>query len=202
MIEINFCCSLIHIGLKSSINDRNFPNCYEILAKLSKIIKESNLFNKGPSNETSSTPKQHQDEIKEILDSDTGVFILKELKDDFKVERERLWYELDREWDTLVRVDINETNLVASSLKISKKIDQLKLDQLSQFSSLKLSQFNFDNKQVSFVFYNKLKQFSAQFLQLCLQAVINNSQLFEIRTDETDAEFHSIYFSSSVTLSS
>jgi capsid portal protein len=202
VIEINFCCSLIHIGLKSSINERNFPNCHEILAKLSKIIKESNLFNKRPSNESSSTPKQHQDEIKEILESDTGVFILKELKDDFKVERERLWYELDREWDTLVRVDINETNLVASSLKISKKIDQLKLDQLSQFSSLKLSQFNFDNRQVSFVFYNKLKQFSAQFLQLCLQAVINNSQLFEIRIDETDAEFHSIYFSNSVTLSS
>ena len=132
--------------------------------------------------------------IEEILDAETGIFILKELKDDFKVERERLWYELDLEWDRLVKIQVDESNPVLSSLRISQSIDQTRLDRLTRFSTLKLSQsILINNKKISFVFLNKLKQFCTQFLSLSLQTVINNPGLYELKFDQ-DADYKSISF--------
>lgn len=132
--------------------------------------------------------------LDEILEADSGIFILKELKDDFKIERERLWYELDLEWDRLVKINVDEANPVLSSMRVSRSIDQARLDRLTRFSTLKLNQsILINSKQISFVFVNKLKQFCSQFLNLSIQTVINNPGLYELRYEE-DANFKSICF--------
>lgn len=132
--------------------------------------------------------------LDEILDTDSGIFILKELKDTFKVERERLWYELDLEWERLVKIQVDESNPVMSSVRVSRTVDQSRLDKLTRFSPLKINHpILINNKQVSFVFFNKLKQFCAQFLNLSIHTVINNPTLYHLRFDE-DAEYKSISF--------
>lgn len=132
--------------------------------------------------------------IDEVLDADSGIFIVKELKDSFKVERERLWYELDLEWERLVTIHVDETNPVKSSVRVSRAMDQSRLDKLTRFSPLKINQpILINNKQVSFVFFSKLKQFCSQFLNLCIQTVINNPSLYQLRFDE-DADYKSISY--------
>lgn len=164
---------------------RNLTKCHELLNKLDKKLRESAIFKRAGVERS----------LDEILESDTGVFILKELKDDLKVEREHLWLELDLEWDQLIQVNVNETDPVKSCVRISRSIDQTRLDRLTCFSALKLSQPTvINNRQISFVFVNRLKQFCAKFLNLCTSTVINNTGLYEIRLDE-EADFKSIRFS-------
>lgn len=160
-----------------------------MLSKLDKTLRESALFNGNRSVKEPAT-------LEEILDSETGIFILKELKDEFKVERERLWYELDAEWDRMIRVEVDrQANPLAAKIMINRHCsDQSHFDKFNQFSTLKLSQpAPVNGRLISFVFLNKLKQFAAQFLNFCSLAVINNPDLFEIQVVD-DAEYKTICF--------
>jgi hypothetical protein len=149
--------------------------CSENLKNLIDTIEnEPELFRLNLK-ETSSTSNETSEE-KEI-------HLLKQLKEDFIVHRERLWFILDQEWDKLITVEAD--NSLTSKFVISTSISQEYFNELTQFSKFKSNSSNSSENFISsFVFLSKMKQFCKSFLKFCTINIINeinnNESLNEI----------------------
>ncbi|CAF0754893.1 unnamed protein product [Brachionus calyciflorus] len=160
--------------LKYSIDSKNFVQCYDCLNKLNKLTNESNLFKTS----------QLQHDINENFLRTDEILIVKDLKEEFTIQRERLWYELDLEWDKLIQIDSNQIQIDIIGL------NQSYLNQLTQFSGLKsASQIG----EINFVFSTKLKSFSKSLLKLIETRIINSNQIIQIDT-KTDSNFTYLTF--------
>ncbi len=100
--------------------------------------------------------------------------IVKELREDFVVQRERLWYELDIEFDNIITIYLNENDQEASKISISKKTNQQYLNEITLFSKFKENHQE-TNSFNSFVFLSRMKQFCKKFLQLCQKYILNET---------------------------
>lgn len=123
--------------------------------------------NKQNNNETAET---NQNILKEII-----VFQL--LNEEFTMQKERLWHELNLEWDKLLQVQMTVDDK-AGSITIKSNVSQDFLNQLTKFSGYKSNHF---------VFESKVKAFSARFLQFCEENIISSS-LYNINIIENDEE--------------
>jgi hypothetical protein len=116
------------------------------------------------------------------------IYLIKQLKEDFIVHRERLWFELDQEWDKLLLIEVDD--LKVSKLAISKRINQELLNDLTQFSKYKLNSTSGQNSISSFAYLSKIKQFCKNFLKLCAINIINevnkNESISEIEIIDQD----------------
>ncbi|RNA25249.1 centromere kinetochore zw10 -like protein [Brachionus plicatilis] len=146
---------------KISIDDKNYDSCFEILNRLNEFIKQSVLFGNPANNE----------EPHEIL-------IVNVLKEEFIVQRERLWFEIDLEWDRIIEIDSNHVRIERKSLC------QNFMDKLSQFSGLKTSILG----NISFVFSNRMKNFCRQFLSLIESTIVNSNTNYKVET-KSDSDF-------------
>ena len=90
---------------------------------------------------------------------------IRQLREDFIVQRERLWFELDLEWDRLVSIE-------STSITIDSNISQSYLDQISMFARFKYATANEKNH---FIFESKLKQFGKKLLKLLESSVLDKS---------------------------
>lgn len=105
--------------------------------------------------------------------SDNNLLIVKELYEDFTVQRERLWSELDSEWDKLIQIS-------GSKIQLGLEVTQSRLDRLTIFSHLRPS--------VNFVFASKMKQFSTQFVNMCDETLIQNLSQVSLRQEDENQQ--------------
>ena len=147
-----------------------------MLIHLAKLNNDSELFgNKPTSTPTSPTVIRSNESINFLNNGE--ILIVKELKEDLCVQRERLWYELDQEWDRFIRIELSSDD---ATIFVNKKVNQDILDRLSVFAlHVKPIPPHFlltsADGPVSFVFATKLKQFSAKFLRICEKSLIQDS---------------------------
>ena len=148
------------------------------MRKLCKTIEESEFFK-------TTTPPPHNEAHPNKEENE--IHIINELKENFAIQRERLWYELNQEWDKMIEItEPNESSSSLFKLTISSKIDQEYLNQLNQFSLYKinlnmthlrplaqLTHNHHNSAIISFVYLSKMKQFSKKFLHLCAVHIIN-----------------------------
>jgi protein transport protein DSL1/ZW10 len=104
------------------------------------------------------------------------ISIVKELRENFYMFREHLWYELDLLWDKLIQIQIldkkNDKNSlppICSYVSISNDLSQSLLDQLNIFIDYRRQ---YMNDSSTFIFYGKMKQFSKKFLEFCLLNIV------------------------------
>lgn len=159
-----------------------------MLTKLSRTINESDLFSASRKN-----PVKKEDQ-REFIDNGNDIFILKELKEQFIVERERLWYELDQEWDNIVKIHVDEQEPIKSNVRMSRHIDQTRLNTLSKFSHLNNSQHKLKSRSIAFAFFTKLKHLSAQFIRLCQLVVIGDGSQLLVNAQSTDDQYVYVTF--------
>jgi hypothetical protein len=106
------------------------------------------------------------------------LIVFKELKENLCIQREKLWFTLDQEWEKLIRIHIN-TNLSSRStfeclIYINNATNQIMLDKITSFSKLRPNPTNFLTKDISFAFYSKLNSFCVTFLQIFDKYLIHN----------------------------
>jgi hypothetical protein len=145
--------------LKFSIDIKNYTECHDLLLKLNNLVSNENepLF-------------------KHTTNQNSEILVIKELNESFCVQRERLWHELDQEWDNKY-IQITAHNESYILIKISNKLDQELFDKVTRFSDSKKSS-KLMHTQLSFVFSHKLEILSAKFIQLCEEYLIkSNSDL-------------------------
>ena len=112
---------------------------------------------------------------KEADHDEKEIFSITQLKEDFVVHRECLWFELAQEYDK--RANCIETD----TLCISTLARQEFLHELTQFAKFKQNQAPSPSQSTavaSFVFLAKIKQFCKQFLKFCTQnynSEVNNN---------------------------
>lgn len=94
------------------------------------------------------------------------------LKEEFIFQRERLWFEIDLEWNRLIEINSNKIKIEIKSLS------QDFLDKLSQFSVHKTAICG----NLSFVFSNRMKIFSSQFLSMIESFIVNSKTYYTIET--------------------
>lgn len=146
---------------KISIDEKNFNKCFDILNRLNEFISQSFIFDNS---EINSEPNE--------------ILMVSVLKEEFIVQKERLWFEIDLEWDRLVSINSNQ-------IKIEKKsINQDFMDSLSQFAGLKTP----ISSCVPFVFSNRMKNFSQLFLNLIQETIINSESNSKIES-KSDSDY-------------
>lgn len=127
----------------------------DLLKKLNSFFNQSVVFGLLPNNEEKS----------EIL-------MVNVLKEEFIFQRERLWFEIDLEWDRLIQIDSNKIKIE------NKSLSQDFLNTLSQFSVHKTP----ISGNTSFVFSNRMKNFSKQFLSLIESTFVNSNTYYTIKS--------------------
>ena len=99
------------------------------------------------------------------------------MREDFIVHRERLWYELDIEFDDIIKIDLNENDQGSSKISISKNTTQQYLNEITLFSKFKEATNHQENNSFnSFVFFARMKQLCKKFLQICQKYILNETQ--------------------------
>jgi len=159
---------------KKSINEKDYVKCINYLSKLAELTNESTLF-KGDEKVIQSAETDESEKAVQI-------YKVKQLREEFVVQRERLWFELDQEWDRLIDIELKNKDDSAAPpfLRINGSITQSYLDQLTRFSKFKSTnltkQTTTANHTTLFLFNSKMKQFAKKFLQLCQQNIISNCE--------------------------
>lgn len=142
--------------LKQSINTKKYSKCYELLSSLNKLINESDLFSQNNAINNVNNSKTNVEE--NDVDKEK-ILKIKELKENFVVQRERLWYDLGDEWNRMISIEPSSTAFAAAAttttaplfsidsacIKIDTNITQHMLDNLTRFSSLNLNLNNNSN---------------------------------------------------------
>jgi hypothetical protein len=164
------------VKFNEAIKMKSYDDCYVLLVELNELNKESNslLFQK---NDYVDNPDQDNKETKEL-------FILNELKEDFVVCKEKLWYEIGMEWDSLIKIE-------PSKIYVLKSIDSRlfeKFAKLSEFSST-----NGSTGSSSFLFTPRLSQFGKKFINLCESNIVNLEHTCDISYSH-DAEYKILEF--------
>lgn len=149
-----------------AIDMKDYSKCNELFAKLANFKNTSNLpFIKS---ETNSLNLLIEDDTYSDLNQ---IMVYNELKTEFTVQRERLWYELNIEWDKLLQIDLDPgTNTLF--IATSDNINQEYLDILTKFSKYKTNSTL--TGTLSFLFISKMKQFCKKFLDFCQSNIISN----------------------------
>jgi len=175
---------------KLAIDSNNYNLCNEFLKNLIEIIEnEPELFRLNS--------KENADASQDIGE-EKEIYLVKQLKEEFVVHRERLWFSLDQEWDKLISIEMDGS--LTSKIVVCSNIRQEFFDELTQFSKFKLnSSSSTDNAISSFIFLSKMKQFCKNFLKFCTINIINeinnNDSLNEIEIiDHSKENFKELKF--------
>jgi len=175
---------------KLAIDSNNYNLCNEFLKNLIEIIEnEPELFRLNS--------KENVDASQDIGE-EKEIYLVKQLKEEFVVHRERLWFSLDQEWDKLISIEMDGS--LTSKIVVCSNIRQEFFDELTQFSKFKLnSSSSTDNAISSFIFLSKMKQFCKNFLKFCTINIINeinnNDSLNEIEIiDHSEENFKELKF--------
>lgn len=154
-----------------SIGNKDYTKCYDKFGDLSKMTNCKNLTSKNSKSKSNKEAiESNQNILKEIV-------AFKLLNEEFTMQKERLWYELNLEWDKLLQVQMTTADK-SGSITIQSNVSQDFLSQLTKFSVYKNNQF---------VFESKIKLFSGKFLQFCEENIISSS-LYNINIIENDEE--------------
>ena len=156
-----------------AINKKDYFKCNDLFTRLANFKNTPNFSFINP-NVTS---------INLLIEDETyysdlnQIIVYKELKSEFTVQREKLWCELNMDWDKLLEIN--------DCISIRNNIDQNYLNDLTKHSKYKTNSTL--TGIFSFVFIAKMKQFCKKFLNFCETNIILNqsatTDTFEIVND-------------------
>ncbi len=156
-----------------AINKKDYSKCNDLFTRLANFKNTPNFSFINP-NITS---------INLLIEDETyysdlnQIIVYKELKSEFTVQREKLWCELNMDWDKLLEIN--------DCISIRNNIDQNYLNDLTKHSKYKTNSTL--TGIFSFVFIAKMKQFCKKFLNFCETNIILNqsatTDTFEIIND-------------------
>ena len=130
------------------------------------------------------------------VDGEAAISIVKELRDDLAVQKERLWHDLDNEWDKLLHIELNEDendgdhndDSAVSFVSVSSTVTARHLGELTQFAKHRCG-------SQSFFFGVKMRQLAKKFMRLCERCIINARPRGELAdTVSEDADAARLYF--------
>ena len=130
------------------------------------------------------------------VDGEAVISIVKELRDDLAVQKERLWHDLDNEWDKLLHIELNEDendgdhndDSAVSFVSVSSTVTARHLGELTQFAKHRCG-------SQSFFFGVKMRQLAKKFMRLCERCIINARPRGELAdTVSEDADAARLYF--------
>lgn len=160
-----------------SIDKKEYTKCNDLLKNLisiTNIKKKDNVLETTKKSKKGNISEIETNNVINNNDDDNlmkEINIYKELNQEFTMQKERLWYELNLEWDMLLKIDIypksNDNSDNIDLISVQNDITQEYLNKLTILSVHKSDQF---------VFISKLKQFSKKFLQFCDESIISSSE--------------------------
>jgi hypothetical protein len=155
----------------TAIEDKNYLKCKDLILELTSMSNGTQLNQqsdqKTKANKKASDSTSSENEIEFLSD----IIVFKKLNEDFTVQKERLWFELNIEWDKLIKITLaakTEDTISTDSITIQTGITQEHLNKLTVLSPMQ--------KTDQFIFIAKLRQFGKKFLQFCEENIISSSQ--------------------------
>jgi hypothetical protein len=125
------------------------------------------------------------------VENDNPFAIVKDLKECLCIQRERIWFELDQEWDRLIKIQTtnsynkdHEKNTYYS-ISINSLANQDWLEKITLFSNLRLNPMSVLTTNFSFVFLNKLHKFAMSFLEICRHSIQNDCQIETVSKNDS-----------------
>lgn len=150
-----------------AINNKNYSKCNDLLPDLTSMSNGNHSSSQDNQKKTNKRATDTSENNSEIL---SDIIVFKKLNEDFTVQKERLWYELNIEWDKLIMIETTTKNadtISTDSISIKIGITQEHLNKLTVLPPQNTDQF---------IFIAKLKQFGKKFLQFCEENIISSSQ--------------------------